>query len=234
MTIATDTAARPTVAMLMYPGMTLLDFVGPHETLHQHTDVHLVAASVDEVRSDGGFPFRATVSLEDAPADVDVLFVPGGAGTLEAMQDPQVLEFLADRGARARYVTSVCTGSLILGAAGLLNGYRATSHWSARHLLTHFGAQPTDGRVVIDRNRITGGGVTAGIDFGLTILAELLGRETAETVQLVLEYEPAPPFHSGTPAIAAPHVTAGVRQMLAPLVDGFAAAARARDVDGGI
>ena len=166
---------RPVVTMLLYPGMTMLDLVGPLETLSQMTDVHLVGLTTDEMISDSTLAFRPTVSIADAPKDVDVLFVPGGEGTAEAMRSPETLEFLADRGARARYVTSVCTGSLILGAAGLLRGYQATSHWATTHLLPHFGAEPTAGRVVIDRNRITGGGVTAGIDFGLTLLAEMLG-----------------------------------------------------------
>ena len=208
---------RPVVAMLLYPGMTALDLVGPLETLSQMTDVHLIGLTTDEMISDSGLPFRPTVSIADAPKDVDVLFVPGGAGTFEAMRNPQIVEFLADRGARARYVTSVCTGSLILGAAGLLRGYQATSHWATVHLLTEFGAQPTAGRVVIDRNRITGGGVTAGIDFGLTLLAEMLGEPAARLSQLMLEYDPQPPFTSGSPATADPEHVAIVRQFTDPM-----------------
>jgi cyclohexyl-isocyanide hydratase len=205
---------RPTVAMLMYPGMTMLDLIGPYEALNKLTDVHLLAARADEMVSDAGFPFRPTRLIADSPADVDVLFVPGGDGSLDAMRDPEILDYLADRGARARYVTSVCTGSLVLGAAGLLRGYRASSYWACRHLLTLFGAEPTEGRVVVDRNRITAGGVTAGIDFGLTLLAEMLGEDSAKITQLRLEYDPAPPFDSGSPATAAQSIVEVVRGRL--------------------
>lgn len=203
--------------MLMYSGMTMLDLVGPLETLSQMTDVHLVGLTTDEMISDSGLPFRPTVSIADAPTDVDVLFVPGGEGTAAAMRSTETLEFLADRGARARYVTSVCTGSLVLGAAGLLRGYKATSHWATVHLLTHFGAEPTLGRVVVDRNRLTGGGVTAGIDFGLTLLAEMLGEPAARISQLMLEYDPQPPFDSGSPATADPEHVAVVRRFTEPM-----------------
>lgn len=214
---APDATTRPVVAMFLYPGMTMLDLVGPLETLSQMTDVHLVGLTTDELISDSNLPVRPTVAIADAPTDVDVLFVPGGEGTAEAMRNPQILQFLADRGARARYVTSVCTGSLILGAAGLLRGYKATSHWSTTHLLSHFGAEPTAGRVVVDRNRITGGGVTAGIDFGLTLLAEMLGEPAARLSQLMLEYDPQPPFDSGSPATAHPDHVAAVRHFVEPL-----------------
>ena len=212
---------RPVVAMLTYPGMTTLDLVGPHETLNQMTDVLLVGSTLDEVRSDSGFPFHATVHLEEVPRDVDVLFVPGGSGTADMLCNRAILDFLADRGARAGYVTSVCTGSLILGAAGLLRGYKATSHWAARDMLTRFGAEPTDGRVVIDRNRITGGGVTAGIDFGLTLLATLLGEPAAHLTQLMIEYDPHPPFNSGTPATADADTINTVRLAVEPLNQQF-------------
>jgi cyclohexyl-isocyanide hydratase len=216
-TPAAPGADRPTVAMLMYSGMTMLDLVGPLETLSQMTDIHLVGLTTDEMISDSGLPFRPRVSIADAPTDVDVLFVPGGEGTAAAMRSPETLEFLADRGARARYVTSVCTGSLVLGAAGLLRGYKATSHWATMHLLTHFGAEPTLGRVVVDRNRLTGGGVTAGIDFGLTLLAEMLGEPAARISQLMLEYDPRPPFDSGSPATADPEHVAVVRHFTEPM-----------------
>lgn len=212
-----EESGRPVVAMVVYPGMTMMDLIGPHETLHQRCDVHLVGADTAEFISDSGVPLRATVSFEQAPPDVDVLFVPGGIGTVEAMRDARLLEFLADRGARARYVTSVCTGSLILGAAGLLRGYNASSHWATRHLLPLCGAVPTEARVVVDRNRITGGGVTAGIDFGLTLLAELFGEQAARLTQLTLEYDPDPPFASGSPATAAPEHVAAVRGFIEPI-----------------
>ena len=219
--------ARPTVAMLMYPDMTLLDLIGPHEALSHLTEVHLVATNLDMMVSDSGVPFRATTTIADAPADVDVLFVPGGDGSVDAMRNPEILDYLADRGARARFVTSVCTGSLILGAAGLLQGYKATSYWACRHLLWLFGAEPTDGRVVVDRNRITGGGITAGIDFGLTLLAEMLGEDAAKITQLRLEYDPDPPFNSGSPSTAEESTVAAARRRLEPFNQQVEAAASA-------
>jgi cyclohexyl-isocyanide hydratase len=213
----TPVAPRPTVAMVAYPGMTMLDLIGPHDTLSQMTDVHLLASTTDELRSDTGVPFRAKGTLADAPVDVDVVFVPGGEGTADAIRDRQVVDFLADRGARARYVTSVCTGSLILGAAGLLRGYKATSHWATRELLSLFGAVPTEGRIVVDRNRITAGGVTAGIDFGLTLLAQMLGEQAARVTQLMLEYDPDPPFDSGSPLTAGDFETETIRKFVEPL-----------------
>jgi cyclohexyl-isocyanide hydratase len=210
------THTRPTVAMLMYPGMTMLDLIGPQEALGHLTEVHLVATSLDMMVSDSGVPFRATTTIADAPADVDVLFVPGGDGSVDVMRNRQILDYIADRGTRARFVTSVCTGSLILGAAGLLQGYKATSHWACRHLLRLFGARATDGRVVVDRNRITGAGITAGIDFGLTLLAEMLGEDHAKATQLRLEYDPDPPFNSGSPTAAVRSTVEVARQRLAP------------------
>ncbi len=141
------------------------------------------------------------------------------------MSDVEVLDFLADRGPRARYVTSVCSGSLILGAAGLLEGYRAGCHWTALDLLPLFGAQPSEDRVVTDRNRVTGGGVTAGIDFGLTLLAQMFGEDTAKLSQLAMEYDPKPPFDSGSPRVADPAHVALIRQMTAPVNDAAAQAA---------
>lgn len=205
--------------MVAYPGMTMLDLIGPWETLLPSADLHLLGSTTDEFLSDTGLPFRATELLSEAAPDFDVIFVPGGAGTADALRDPQIIAFLADRGARARYVTSVCTGSLILGAAGLLRGYNATTHWSTMDALPLFGAIPTEGRVVIDRNRITGGGVTAGIDFGLTLLAELLDKTAARYSQLLLEYDPAPPFDSGSPRSASKDIIQRVRQYVAPLMD---------------
>lgn len=205
---------RPVVAMLLYPGLTLLDLVGPHTALAATMDVHLVAKTLDDVVSDTGVTVRPTTTLAQAPRDVDVLFVPGGPGTMEMLSDREVLAFLADRAERARYVTAVCTGSLILGAAGLLDGYRAGCHWAARHLLPLFGAEPSDDRVVVDRNRVTGGGVTAGLDFGLTLLAQMQGEHTARLAQLMMEYDPHPPFDSGTPTTAHPAHVQTVRSFM--------------------
>ena len=208
---------RPVVAMVMYPGMTLLDLVGPHATLAPTMEAHLVAGTLDDVITDSGAAIRPGTTFADAPTDVDVLFVPGGAGTGGAMADEELLAFVADRGARARYVTSVCSGSLILGAVGLLQGYRASSHWTALDLLPLFGAEIATERVVIDRNRITGGGVTAGIDFGLTLLDVLQGRHVAEMTQLAMEYDPQPPFTSGSPATADPALVAMIRAGVEPV-----------------
>lgn len=177
--------------------------------------IHLVAKTLDPVTSDAGVTIVPTATFDTCPHDLTVLFTPGGTdGTLAAAADPATLAFMAKRGARAKYVTSVCSGSLILGAAGLLNGYRATSHWSCRDALAGFGAIPTDARVVRDRNRVTGAGVTAGLDFGLTMIAELRSRFYAECTQLVSEYDPHPPFNSGSLKTAPPRVKADMTQLL--------------------
>jgi cyclohexyl-isocyanide hydratase len=193
--------------MLLYPGLTLLDLVGPEATLSMFADVHLVWKTRAAITTDTGVRLEPNATFDDCPRDLDVLFVPGGFGTAAVMQDAEALEFLRDRAQTARYVTSVCSGSLVLGAAGLLQGYKATSHWSARDMLGAFGAEPVVGRVVIDRNRMTGGGVTAGIDFGLTLLARLRGDDAAKLSQLAMEYDPAPPFDAGSPETAGPEIT---------------------------
>jgi len=198
------TPTRPVIAMLLYPGLTPLDLVAPHAALAPHADVHLVWKDLDPVISDVGMLITPNTTLADCPVDLDVLFVPGGRDQAGVAQDETVLEFLESRGARARYVTSVCGGSLILGAAGLLVGYRAATHWTGRHTLAAFGAQNVNDRVVIDRNRITGGGVTAGLDFGLTLLAQLLGEDVARATQLI---------SSGSPEAAGPELTAMVRHL---------------------
>lgn len=202
---------RPKVAMLLYPGLTALDLIAPHAAFSATMETHLVWKTTDPVAADSGIVLHPTTTFADCPADLDVLFVPGGLGQAPAAADEDVLEFLADRGARAQYVTSVCGGSLILGAAGLLRGYRATTHWSGTEVLALFGAEYAEGRVVVDRNRITGGGVTAGLDFGLVVLAKLLGEEVARLTQLMLEYAPAPPFDAGAPESAGPELTAMAR-----------------------
>ena len=222
---ANPTPASPThtdqIAMLVYPKMTALDLIGPQYLFSslRGVKVHLVAKSLTPVTSDTGVTITPTVSFADCPTDLTVLFAPGGTqGTLDAMQDPDTRAFMADRGARATYVTSVCTGSLILGAAGLLKGYKATSHWSVREVLADFGATPTHERVVRDRNRISGAGVTAGLDLGLTLVAELRDPNYAENVQLLCEYDPQPPFHAGSLETAPPEVKAKMSQ----LMQGFA------------
>lgn len=189
------------IAMLVYDGMTVMDLIGPHCMFGSlmGVKIHIVSKSLDPVKSDAGLTIVPDATFETCPRDLTVLFAPGGTdGTLTAATDPETIAFFADRGARAKYVTSVCSGSLILGAAGLLKGYKATSHWSCRDALAGFGAIPTDARVVRDRNRITGAGVTAGLDFGLSMIAELRDQIYAECSQLMSEYDPHPPFNAGS------------------------------------
>lgn len=186
-------------AMLLFPGFTMLDLIGPQTVLCGPVTTQLVAKTRDPVISDTGISISPAAAFDDIPQDLDILFVPGGPGQVDVFKDDATLAFLADRGARARWVTAVCTGSLILGAAGLLKGYKATTHWAAVPLLPIFGAEHAEGRVIIDRNRITGGGVTAGIDFGLTLLDAIFGPGIARATQLLMEYDPAPPFDAGNP-----------------------------------
>jgi cyclohexyl-isocyanide hydratase len=192
------------IAMLLYPGLTMLDLIGPQTVFSWFANTHLVWKTKDLVFSDTGFGIQPTATFETCPRELDILFVPGGFGQQRHMKDAEVLAFLADRGSTSKYITSVCSGSLLLGAAGLLKGYKATSHWTAREMLSAFGAEPVDARVVVDRNRVTGGGVTAGIDFGLVLLAKLRGDDAAKLTQLAMEYDPEPPFNSGSPKTAEP------------------------------
>lgn len=206
------------IGMVLFPNLTQLDLTGPYEVFARmpNTRVYLIAADLEPVRSERGLRISPDIRIDDAPA-LDVLFVPGGPGVSEVMEDAKFIAFLSKQGQQARYVTSVCTGSLLLGAAGLLRGYRAATHWLSMDLLALLGAEPVAERVVIDRNRITGGGVTAGIDFGLVIAAELVGKDVAEEIQLIMEYDPKPPFQSGSPKRASPavldRVTAARRQI---------------------
>lgn len=204
------------IAFLIYPQFTALDMVGPYHMLTSlmGATTHVVAKTKDVVKGDNGLMVQPSASFEECPVDLDILCIPGGStGTLAAIQDEATLRFVRDRGSRAKLVTSVCTGSLILGAAGLLTGYRATSHWAATSLLPIFGAIPTEGRVVRDRNRITGGGVTAGIDFGLSLVGQLRDRQYAESVQLLAEYAPEPPYDAGTPRKAPAEITTMMSDM---------------------
>jgi putative intracellular protease/amidase len=209
-----DGQPREQVLMLIYPGFTALDLIGPQYAFGSMVGatVRLVSKSREPVKSDTGVVMLPDLTFAEAPKDVDILFAPGGLrGTLDAMADRETIAFLKDIGSRARHVTSVCTGSLLLGAAGLLEGYRSASHWLTLDLLPLLKAIPVAERVVIDRNRITGGGVTAGIDFGLTLIARLRGDAYAQAVQLLAEYDPAPPFPgAGNPRTA----PAEAKQML--------------------
>jgi cyclohexyl-isocyanide hydratase len=202
------------IGFLLFPQVTQLDLTGPAQILGRvpGAQVHLVWKSRDPVATDVGFTINPTTTFADCPL-LDVLCVPGGFGIEGLFDDEETLDFLRWQGAQARYVTSVCNGSLVLGAAGLLFGYRAACHWMWRELLPHFGAVPVAQRIVRDRNRITGGGVTAGIDFGLALAAELAGDELAKTLQLALEYDPQPPFTCGSPEAAGPERVARLQAL---------------------
>ena len=188
------------IAFLLFPNVTQLDLTGPAQVLSRLGDsrIDLVASTLEPVPTDAGFSLLPTATFADVAA-ADILCVPGGFGTHDAIADDATIAWVREVGERARWVTSVCTGSLVLGAAGLLTGYKAGCHWAQRHMLPLFGAEPVAERVVIDRNRVTGGGVTAGIDFGLTLTALIRGQKHAELVQLSIEYDPAPPYDAGSP-----------------------------------
>lgn len=188
------------ISFLIFPQVTQLDLMGPAQVLSRlpGATVQLVAKALGPVATDAGFPILPTHDFASA-ARPDILCVPGGFGITGVMEDPESLAWLRDMAGTAEWVTSVCTGSLILGAAGLLRGYRATCHWASHEWLAAFGAIPVKERVVFDRNRVSSGGVTGGIDFGLALAAAIAGEDTARFIQLSLEYDPAPPFDSGSP-----------------------------------
>jgi cyclohexyl-isocyanide hydratase len=217
--------AKLTIVFALYPGVTHLDFTGPHQFLVRTPDAEVIVGSLNgqDIAAEG----LMFTSLADLAAidRCDVLCVPGGLGCTDAMLNEAFMAQIRRLGAGATYITSVCTGSLILAAAGFLAGKRAACHWAWRDLLIPFGAIADDGRVVRDGNIITGGGVTAGIDFALVLLTELAGADYAQAVQLSLEYAPAPPFNCGRPELASPEVLAGVRARLAPMIDPRIAAA---------
>ena len=208
------------VAMLVYPGITQLDLTGPMQffSMVPGVDLRLYWKNLSPIACNSGLLLIPTQTFADSSA-IDLLFVPGGPGQVEWMADDEVLGFLRRAAASARYITAVCTGSLLLGAAGLLQGYRATTHWMAMENLAPLGAIATPERVVIDRNRITGGGVTAGIDFALTVIAELWGERVARGVQLGLEYDPEPPFAAGSPRSADPAEVEAARSRMRPSIE---------------
>lgn len=208
------------VGFLIFPNITQLDMTGPWEVLSNMPDtvVHLVWKSREPVAAAKGLILTPDEAFETCPP-LDLVCVPGGPGVNDLLTDAETLDFLRRQAAGARYVTSVCTGSLVLGAAGLLKGKRAACHWSSRDMLAAFGATPDPARVVIDGNVVTGGGVTAGIDFALTIFAELHGAERAQATQLAIEYAPAPPFAAGRPETAPPEVVVRMRDAMAPMLD---------------
>jgi cyclohexyl-isocyanide hydratase len=213
------------IVFALFPRITQLDFTGPFEVLSRLPLARCILASAagGTIQADGGITFSSVVRLADV-RECSLLCVPGGFGTVAALEDPAFLTEIARLGAGAEYVTSVCTGSLLLAAAGLLRGRRAACHWAWRDLLPAFGVVPDPARVVRDGNVITGGGVTAGIDMALTVMAEVAGVDYAQAVQLALEYAPEPPFDCGRPERARPEIVATVKQRLAAAAAGRIAA----------
>ncbi len=202
-------ADAPTVAILVHPKMVAIDLVGAMTVLKiLRCRIFLVWKDKTPVPTELGIPVPPTHTFAECPRDLDVLLVPGGTmGTVAYMNDPEVIDFLADRGSRAKWVTAFCTGAITLAGSGLLNGYKATTFWPLTRFLSLMGATYVNDRVVVDRNRITAGGPTAGIDFALVIATKLKGEEAARRVALILEYSPKPPFHNGTPEEAGPERT---------------------------
>lgn len=209
------------LAFLLFPGVTLLDLTGPVQFLSRlpNASLDLVWDSLEPVPTDAGFSIMPTATFADVPS-ADLLCVPGGMGVASVINHTPALDWVRRVGGEAEWVTSVCTGALILGAAGLLQGYKATTHWAWHDLLALFGAEPVQARHVIDRNRATGGGVTAGIDFALALMARIAGEDHARAVQLALEYDPAPPFDCGSPAKAGPALVEVYQQRAARLAPG--------------
>ena len=205
------------IGLVIFPRVTQLDLTGPVQVFSSvpGAQVHLIWKRIEPVPSDSVLTLTPTITFADCP-QLDVICVPGGFGTNDMINDEEVLEFVRHQAKGAKYVTSVCTGSLVLGAAGLLKGYKAATHWTAMEFLSAFGAIPTKTRVCVDRNRVTGGGVTAGIDFALTLVSIMIDRRTAEAIQLGLEYTPAPPFNAGSPDSAPPEILALQKDRIAP------------------
>jgi cyclohexyl-isocyanide hydratase len=203
------------VAFLLFPNVTQLDLTGPAQVLSRLGNVSLDLVWKDKkpVDTDAGFPLLPTATFEEIKS-ADILCVPGGLGTLEIMQDSEVLSWVRQVAGDATWITSVCTGSLVLCAAGLLKGFKATSHWASLEQLAFFGAEPVAQRIVYDRNRVSGGGVTSGIDFALTLASLIRGKKFAEFIQLSIEYDPKPPFDSGTPEKADPDILARYWQLI--------------------
>lgn len=195
--------------LLIFPGLTQLDMTGPYEVLARLPGwrAEIVAKTMDPVRTDKGLTILPTLDFASAP-QLDLLVVPGGPGTDDLLLDAEAVAFVRRQGLAAEYIFGICTGSMLLGAAGLLKGKRAGGHWSARDLLSQFGAIPSDARMTVDGNLYTAGGVTSGIDMALKLAADLVGEDTAKQIQLQIEYDPEPPFRSGTPFVAPPEILA--------------------------
>lgn len=211
------------VGFLIYPGVVQLDVMGAYQVLAfpPNTEMHLISKTAAPITSNEGVKLLPSNTYADCPP-LDVLCVPGGGmGQVEVMQDIKTLQFLQQQGSRAQYITSVCTGSLILAAAGLLDGYQATCHWALREQLAGFDVDVVSKRVIVDRNRITGAGVTSGIDLGLTLLQLLYDEATAKLAQLMMEYDPQPPFQAGSPEQAGEVLTTQLLEVGKPLIDAF-------------
>jgi cyclohexyl-isocyanide hydratase len=208
-----------TIGLLLFPKLTQLDLTGPYEVFARvrGAATHLIWKGRDPVVSDRGLAIVPTVTFASCPP-LDVIVVPGGPGQVELMDDVETLDFIRKAAANCQLVTSVCTGSLILGAAGLLRGYRATCHWASLDQLASLGAEPVEERIVRDRDRITGAGVTSGIDFALAVVSELVGPAAAEAIQLQIEYDPVPPFRSGSPRTASAELVAKTRAGMSHLM----------------
>lgn len=213
------------VVFVLFPNLTQLDFTGPLQVLSRlpAASVHLAARDMRPIETDAVLTLNPTCTFDDCP-QADVLCIPGGFGIDDAINDPALMAFVKSQAAKAQYVTSVCTGAFILGAAGLLKGKRATTHWAYHDELAAVGAVPVKERVVRDGNIFTGGGVTAGVDFAFTLMAEIAGEAHARAVQLGIEYDPAPPFDAGAPAKAAPSALSSVTARYAPRLAAFRAA----------
>ena len=214
---------QPKIGFLIYPGVVQLDVTAAYQVLSfpPNTKTYLVGKVLDPIQSNEGLTLTPSHDFNNCP-QLDVICVPGGGlGQIGVMQDEVTLRFLQRQSEKAQYITSVCTGSMILAAAGLLEGYKATCHWAFEDQLAMFGVEVVSQRVVIDRNRVTGAGVTSGIDFGLTLLSLLLDENTAKMTQLMMQYDPQPPFDSGTPKTAGSQITEALLQAGKPLIDAF-------------
>jgi len=213
-------SASTSIGLLLFPALTQLDLTGPFEVFARAPDtkVHLIWKNLELVVSDRGMAIQPTTTFDTCPA-LDIICVPGGPGQINLMEDEEVLSFIRAQSKQAKLVTSVCTGSLVLGAAGLLEGYKATAHWASLDQLALLGAEPVNERVVRDRNRITGAGVTSGIDFALSVVSEMFGSDIAQNIQLHMEYDPAPPFDCGSPRSASEEQLKKAQQQFAPFIE---------------
>lgn len=213
-------SASTSIGLLLFPALTQLDLTGPFEVFARAPDtkVHLIWKNLELVVSDRGMAIQPTTTFDACPA-LDIICIPGGPGQINLMEDEEVLSFIRAQSKQAKLVTSVCTGSLVLGAAGLLQGYKATTHWASLDQLALLGAEPVNERVVRDRNRITGAGVTSGIDFALSVVSEMFGPDIAQNIQLHMEYDPAPPYDCGSPRSASEEQLKKAQQQVAPFIE---------------